>query len=208
MRFRPNTGVCVARCLTLIIALAWLSSASVRECRAQEPASPASEQAAPSGASVDTESGTITLIDKKNAIIVVAVPLHDDLSFDAKAHRDLLDSVKVGDKVTASYLEPYVTELSPANGAALTPLAHTVKVTQYAPGANEEGFQALRVLSGVVEVTGVDRKLNLLTFEDKSGAAHSVRVSRPDLLKVMQSLARHSRVRIAYESETTVVISR
>jgi hypothetical protein len=83
-----------------------------------------------------------------------------------------------------------------------------VKVTQYSPGAGQQEFQALRVFKGVAEVTAIDRKLNLLTVEDKGGMAHSVRVSRPELVKVMQSLSRHSHVRIGYESETTVVVTR
>jgi hypothetical protein len=135
-------------------------------------------------------------------------PGHEDLSFNAKDHRDALNAIKVGDKLTASYLEPYVTELSVAKGVTLTRLNRAVKVTQYSPGAGQEEFQALRVFQGVAEVTAVDRKLNLLTFEDTAGTVHSVRVSRPELVKVMQSLARHSHVRIAYESETTVVVTR
>jgi hypothetical protein len=47
-----------------------------------------------------------------------------------------------------------------------------------------------------------------LTFADKAGTVHLVRVSRPELVKVMQSLARHSHVRIAFNSETTVVVAR
>jgi hypothetical protein len=177
-------------------------------CRADDSSASAAAPTVPSGASVDTESGTISLIDKKNALIVVTVPGRDDLSFSAKDHRDVLDAVKVGDKLTTSYMEPYVTGLTPVAGASLTHLTHTAKVTQRSPGADQETFHVLRVFSGVAEVTGVDRKLNLLTIEDKSGTARSVRVSRPDLVEVMQTLKHHSRVRIAYESEMTVIISR
>ena len=138
----------------------------------------------------------------------MTVPGHEDLSFNVKNHRDALNTIKVGDKLTASYLEPYVTALSVAKGVPLTPLTRAVKVTQYPPGAGQGKFQALRLFQGVVEVTAVDRKLNLLTVEDKGGTAHSVRVSSPELVKVMQSLARHSHVRIAYESETTVIVTR
>ncbi|HEY4805853.1 MAG TPA: hypothetical protein VIH96_24830 [Paraburkholderia sp.] len=162
----------------------------------------------PSGASIDTESGTISLIDQKNALIVVTVPGHDDLSFSVKDHRDVLNVVKVGDKLTTRFMEPYVTALTPAQGVTLTHLKHTAKVTQHSSGADQENFQVLRVFSGVTEVTGIDRKLNLLTIEDKSGTARSVRVSRPDLVEVMSTLRHHSRVRIMYESEMTIVISR
>jgi hypothetical protein len=185
-----------------------LSTVWIPECGADDAVPSATAQAVPSGASVDSESGTVSLIDQRNAIIVVTVPGHEDLSFNAKNHRDALSAVKIGDKVTASYLEPYVTELSLAKGVPLTRLNRAVKLTQYSPGAGQEEFQALRVFQGVAEVTGVDHKLNLLTVEDKAGTAHSIRVSRPELVKVMQSLARHSHVRITYESETTVVVAR
>lgn len=208
MLLRSHTYVSSTRHCALVAAVFLLCGACAPACRADDASAPAAAQALPASAPVDTETGTISLIDQKNALIVVTVPGHDDLSFNAKNHLDVLNSIKVGDTVTAKYLEPYVTELSPAKGAAITHLTRTAKVTQYSPGSNEIGFHALRVFSGVAEVTGIDRKLNLLTFEDKSGVPHSVRVSRPDLVKVMQSLAHHSRVRIAYESESTVVISR
>jgi hypothetical protein len=191
-----------------MVAALGLSAAWIPECGADDAVPAASAQAVPKGASVDSESGTISLIDQKNAIIVVTVPGHEDLSFNAKDHRDALNAVKVGDKLTASYLEPYVTELSVAKGEALTRLNRTVKVTQSSPGGELEQFQALREFRGVAEVTGIDHTLNLLTVEDKAGTVHSVRVSRPELVKVMQSLKRHSHVRIVYESESTVVVTR
>jgi hypothetical protein len=208
MPFRSNTRISAARRCICIVAALGLSAAWIPECGADDAVPSAAAQAVPSDASVDSESGTVSLIDQRNAIIVVTVPGHEDLSFNAKNHRDALSAVKIGDKVTASYLEPYVTELSLAKGVPLTRLNRTVKLTQYSPGAGQEEFQALRVFQGVAEVTGVDHKLNLLTIEDKEGTAHSVRVSRPELVKVMQSLARHSHVRIMYESETTVVVAR
>jgi hypothetical protein len=191
-----------------MVAALGLSVAWIPECGADDAVPAATAQAVPKGASVDSESGTISLIDQKNAIIVVTVPGHEDLSFNAKDHRDALNAVKVGDKLTASYLEPYVTELSVAKGEALTRLNRTVKVTQSSPGGELEQFQALREFRGVAEVTGIDHTLNLLTVEDKAGTVHSVRVSRPELVKVMQSLKRHSHVRIAYESESTAVVTR
>jgi hypothetical protein len=208
MSFRANARISVAHGCVCVVAILGLSAAWVPECSADDATASATAQAIPSGASVDSESGTVSLIDQKNAIIVVTVPGHEDLSFNVKNHRDALNTIKVGDKLTASYLEPYVTALSVAKGVPLTPLTRAVKVTQYPPGAGQGKFQALRLFRGVVEVTAVDRKLNLLTVEDKAGTAHSVRVSSPELVKVMQSLARHSHVRIAYESETTVIVAR
>ncbi|WP_028218130.1 hypothetical protein [Paraburkholderia oxyphila] len=208
MLFLSNSSISVARRCALVFAVIGLSAGWVPTCHADDSDASAAGQAVPSGASVDTESGTISLIDQKNALIVVTVPGHDDLSFSAKDHRDVLNAIKVGDKLTAIYLEPYVTGLTPAGGAALTRLNHTAKVTQHSSGADQESFHVLRVFSGVAEVTGVDRKLNLLTVEDKSGTARSVRVSRPDLVEVMLTLKHHSRARITYESEMTVVTSR
>lgn len=208
MPFRSNPRISFTYRCVCVVAVFGLSAAWVSECRADDAASSATMQGVPSGASVDSQTGTISLIDQKNAIIVVTVPGHEDLSFNAKDHRDALSAVKVGDKLTASFLEPYVTELSVAKGVPLTPMNRVVKLTQHSSGAGQEEFQALRTFQGVAEVTAVDRKLNLLTVEDKTGAAHSVRVSRPELVKVMQSLARHSHVRIAYESESTVVVTR
>lgn len=208
MLYRPNTCISFARRLALCVAAFGFYAASLPICHAADTEASAASEAVPAGASVDTESGTISLIDQKNALIVVTVPGHDDLSFSVKDHRDVLDVVKVGDKLTTRYLEPYVTGLTPANGAAVTRLNHTAKVTQHSSGADNENFQVLRVFSGVAQVTGVDRKLNLLTVVDKSGTARSVRVSRPDLVEVMQTLKHHSHVKITYESEMTVIIAR
>ncbi|RQH04369.1 hypothetical protein [Paraburkholderia dinghuensis] len=207
MLFRLNACISVARRSALFVVIIGLSTSWMPECRADDTAASAPAQAEPRGASVDTESGIVSLIDQKNALIVVTVPGREDLSYSAQDFPDLLNSVKVGDKLTASYLEPYVTELKPDKGAALTRLDRTAKVTQHSRGANQESFQALRTFSGVVVVTGINSKLKLLTFEDKSGTAHSIRVNRPDLVEVMQSLKRYSHVRLVYESETTVTAS-
>jgi hypothetical protein len=208
MVFLSTPSISVARCFALFFAVVGLSAGWVPTCWADDSNTSATAPSVPSGASVDTEHGTISLIDQKNALIVVTVPGHDDLSFSAKDHRDVLSAVKVGDKLTTSFMEPYVTGLMPAEGAALTRLNHTAKVTQHSSGADQETFHVLRHFSGVAEVSGVDRKLNLLTIEDKSGMARSVRVSRPDLVEVMLTLKHHSHVRIAYESEMTVITSR
>ncbi|PVX81184.1 hypothetical protein [Paraburkholderia unamae] len=207
MRFLSNPVVAAGRGCVLLAATIALSG-GVMPAWGADDTNASATQAVPSGASVDTQHGTISLIDQKNALIVVTVPGHDDLSFSAKDHRDVLDIVKVGDKLTASYMEPYVTGLTPLKGASLTRLTHTAKVTEHTAGADQVSFHVLRVFSGVAEVTGVDHKLNLLTVEDKSGTARSVRVSRPDLVEVMQTLKHHSRVRITYESEMAVSTSR
>jgi hypothetical protein len=161
MPFRSNTRISITHRCMWVVAILGLSAASVPECGAHDAIASATAQAVPSGASIDSESGTVSLIDQKNAIIVVTVPGQEDLSFNAKDHRDALSAIKVGDNLTASYLEPYVTEISVAKGVPLTRLNRTVKVTQHSPSAGQEGFQALRVFQGVAEVTAVDRKLNL-----------------------------------------------
>ncbi|WP_321962235.1 hypothetical protein [Paraburkholderia sp. J7] len=208
MLYRSNTCMSFARSLALCVAAIGVYAASAPICLAADTDASAASEAMPAGASVDTESGTISLIDRKNALIVVTVPGRDDLSFSVKEHPDVLDVVKVGDKLTTHYLEPYVTGLTPANGVAITRLTHTAKITQHSSGADNENFQVLRVFSGVAQVTAVDRKLNLLTIVDKSGTARSIRVSRPDLVEVMQTLKHHSHVKITYESEMTVTVAR
>ncbi|MEX3948597.1 hypothetical protein AB4Y40_12735 [Paraburkholderia sp. EG287B] len=208
MLYRSNTCIAFARGLALSVAACGFFAASAPLCRAADTEASAASEAMPAGASVDTESGTISLIDQKNALIVVTVPGRDDLSFNVKDHPDVLKVIRVGDKLTTHYMEPYVTGLTPAEGAAVTRLTHTAKVTQHSSGADQENFQVLREFSGVAQVTGVDRKLNLLTVVDKSGTARSIRVSRPDLIEVMQSLKHHSHVRIKYESEMTIIVAR
>ncbi|MEM5315053.1 hypothetical protein [Paraburkholderia sp. JHI869] len=208
MLYRSNTCLSFARRLALSVAAVGFFAGPVALCHAADTEASAASEAVPTGAFVDTENGTISLIDQKNALIVVTVPGHDDLSFSVKDHPDVLNVVKVGDKFTTHYLEPYVTGLTPAGSAAVTRLTHTAKITQHSSGADNENFQVLRVFTGVAQVTGVDRKLNLLTVVDKSGTARSVRVSRPDLIEVMQTLKHHSHVKITYESEMTIIVAR
>ena len=193
--------------MCVVAILGFIRGSMGSRVSADDATASATAQAIPSGASVDSESGTVSLIDQKNAIIVVArFPGHEDLSFNVRNHRDALNTIKVGDKLTASYLEPYVTHCRfygvPAH---LDPRGQGDPVSA---GRRAGKFQALGLFQGVVEVTAVNRKLNLLTVEDKGGTAHSVRVSSPELVKVIRSLARHSHVRIAYESETTVIVTR
>ena len=151
MPFRSKTRISVTHRCICIVAAFGLSAAWVPDCGADDAVPPATAQAIPSGASVDSESGTVSLIDQKNAIIVVTVPGHEDLSFNVKNHRDALNTIKVGDKLTASYLEPYVTALSVAKGVPLTRLNRAVKPDptfagsgQEAPGSCGEGAALVR----------------------------------------------------------------
>src|SRR5579871_5190579 len=76
MPFRSNPSLSLPltrRCVCLVAALG-LSALWIPECGAADPAAASAAQAVPSGASVDSESGTISLIDQKNAIVVVTVP--------------------------------------------------------------------------------------------------------------------------------------
>jgi hypothetical protein len=65
----------------------------------------------------------------------------------------------------------------------------------------------VRTYDGVVEVTAINSKLNLLTIADRTGTAQSVKVSQPDLVTVMNSLARHEHVQLTYESAFKVSIT-
>jgi hypothetical protein len=183
-------------------------SALLPVCKAAEASAPEAGASVPAGASVDSESGAVSYIDHQNSIVVVDVPGRESLSFNAKDHKDVLTWLQVGDKVTTHYVEPYVTGLTLAAGKPLTHLNRTMKVTQFSPDRKEEGFQAVGTFDGVVEVTGINGKLGLLTFADKSGVARSVKVNRPDLVGTMHSLARRSHVHLTYETTSTVVVQR
>jgi ABC-type Fe3+-hydroxamate transport system substrate-binding protein len=186
----------------------WLSICAAADSTASEPA--AASTAAVSSQSdktVDHANGTVSFIDKKNSIIVVTLKSGRELSLNAKDHSDVLDRVSVGNKVAIAYLEPYVTALTPMKGAKLTRLTHSVKVTQSAADSGQDGFRAVRTYDGVVEVTAINSKLNLLTIADRTGTAQSVKVSQPDLVTVMNSLARHEHVQLTYESAFKVSIT-
>jgi len=181
----------------------WLSV-----CAAADSAASAPVAAVQSGATVDNETGTVSFIDKPNSLVVVTVSGGQQLSLNAKDHADVLDRVHVGDKVAISYQEPYVTSLTRAKGTPLTRMTRTVKVTQSAPAAGQDGFQAVRTYSGVVDLTAINRKDQVLTIADKSGTAHTIKVSDPELVKVVATLKRHDHVQIGYDSAVTVTIKR
>jgi len=206
MFYQSNGRLSVAkRCAALAIVLglsSWVSLCAAADNMASEPAA-----ASQSGTSIDNENGTVSFIDTKNSIIVVTVNGGQELSLNAKDHRDVLDRVHVGDKIAISYLEPHVTGLSPMKGARLTRVSHTVKVTQSTAEAGVDGFHAVRTYNGVVEVTGINKKLGLLTIVDATGAARSIKVSQPELVTVMNSLVRHEHVQITYESAVTISIT-
>ncbi|SDH11897.1 hypothetical protein [Paraburkholderia phenazinium] len=206
MFYQSNGRSSVAKryvAIAVVLGLSsWVSVCAAADNTASEPAS-----ASQSDKTVDHESGAVTFIDTKNSIIVVTVDGGQELSLNAKDHTDVLDRVHVGDKIAISYLEPYVTGLTRDKGARLTRVSHTVKVTQSTAGADEDGFHAVRTYDGIVEVTAINKKLDLLTIVDASGAARSIKVSQPDLVSVMNSLVRHDHVHIVYESAFTVSIT-
>ncbi|MFM0207707.1 hypothetical protein PQQ96_09865 [Paraburkholderia sediminicola] len=194
------------RCAAIAVVVSlssWLSVCAAADSVASEPA-----PTAQSGAAVDNESGTVSFIDKKNSIVVVTTTGGQELSLNAKDHADVLDRVRIGDKIAISYQEPYVTSLASAKRTPLTRLTRTVKVTKSAADAGPDGFQAVRTYSGVVEITAINHKQNVLTFAEKSGAAHTIKVVDPALVKVVGSLARHAHVQIGYESGVTVTFVR
>jgi hypothetical protein len=207
MFYQSSGRLSVARrCAAIAVVLglsSWGSVFAAADSSASEPVS-----AAPSGSSVDNESGTVTFIDTKNAIIVVTVNGGRELSLNAKDHSDLLDRVHVGDKIAISYLEPYVTGLTNVKGTRLTPIKQTVKVTQSTADAAPNGFHAVRTFDGVVEITAFNAKQGLLTFVDGPGAAHSIEVNQPELVAVVRSLKRHDHVHIVYETAVTVTVTR
>jgi hypothetical protein len=192
------------RCAAIAVVLglsSWGSICAAADSTASEP-----QAASQVGRTVDHESGAVSFIDKKNSIIVVSVNGGQDLSLNAKDHSDVLDLVRVGDKIAISYLEPYVTALTPMKGARLTRMTHTVKVTESTAAAGQDGFHAVRTYDGVVEVTATNPNLDLLTIVDRTGAAHSIKVSQPELVAVMNSLMRHAHVHITYKSAFTVSV--
>ncbi len=181
----------------------WLSVCAAAYSAASQPAA-----AVQSGATVDSENGTVSFIDKQNSLVVVSVNGGQQLSLNAKDHTDMLDRVRVGDKIAISYQEPYVTTLTRAKGMKLTRMTRTVTVTQSAPAAGQDSFQAVRTYSGVVDLTAINRKQHVLTIADASGTAHTIKVSDPALVKVVGTLARHDHVQIGYDSAVTVTIKR
>jgi len=180
----------------------WLPAHAMAAGAASEAAT-----AAQGGASVDTESGKVSFIDQKNAIVVMAMDGGQEMSLNAKEHKEILDKLQVGDKVSIRYQEPAVTELALAKGVRLTPLKHTVKVTDTTPGATDSGFTAVRTYEGVAEVAKVDTSLSMLTIIDKSGIPRSIQVSDPALVQTMHSLKRRDHIRIGYQSTFTVSIA-
>ncbi|OAJ53047.1 hypothetical protein A6V36_11810 [Paraburkholderia ginsengiterrae] len=194
------------RYAAIAVAIGFSSWLSV--CAAADSAASAPAPTVQSGATVDNENGTISFIDKQNSLVVVSVNGGQQLSLNAKEHADVLDRVHVGDKIAISYQEPYVTALTRAKGTPLTRMTRTVKVTESAPAAGQDGFKAVRTNSGVVDLTAINRKQHVLTIADATGTAHTIKVSDPALVKVVGSLARHDHVQISYDSAVTVTITR
>jgi hypothetical protein len=185
----------------------WLPTQAMADDAASAPTASAPAAATPSSATVDTENGKVSYIDQSNAIIVVTITGGQQISFNAKEHRDVLAKVKVGDQVSIRYQEPYVTELAHVKGTPLTRLTRTVKITAPDASAANSDFSAVRTYQGVAQITKVDTKLNMLTIVDKSGNARSIQVSDPALLKTMQTLKRHEHVRISYDSVFSATIT-
>jgi hypothetical protein len=210
MRAQSKHRAVAAKQLAVLTAVCgfslWLPAQVMAQDAASAPAAAPAASASASGA-VDTENGQVSFIDKKNAIVVVTMDGGQQLSLNAKKHEELLDKLKVGDKVAIRYQEPTITTLTPAKGTKLTRLAPIVTIMNTQSSATDSGFSATRSYQGVAEVAKIDTKLNMLTIIDKTGVARSIQVSDPALLDTMRSLKRRDHIHIAYRSTFTVNIA-
>ena len=155
--------------------------------QAQKPAASgatvvASEPGKASIASTVEASATVVGIDKGTRTITLKGP---ERTFEVVAGDEVrnFDQIKVGDRVTAKYVEALTLELKKTK--APLDVKGAAVVTRAAPGARP-GAAAGREITFLADVVNVDPAKSIISLKGPSGNIVDLKVQNPDHFKVVK----------------------
>ena len=154
---------------------------------AQKPAASeatvvASEPGKAAVATTIEATATVVAIDKPTRTVTLKGP---ERTFDVVAGDEVrnFDQIKIGDRVTAKYVEALTLELKKTK--APLDVKGAAAVTRAAPGARPAGA-AGREITFVADVVNVDQAQSIISLKGPSGNVVDLKVQNPDHFKVVK----------------------
>ena len=171
---------------TIFVILAALITAS-QLAQAQKPAASgatvvSSEPGKAVIASTVEATATVIAIDKATRTVTLQGPQR---TFDIVAGDEVrnFDQIRIGDNVTAKYVEALSLELKKTN--APLDAKGTAAITRSAPGARPGGA-AGREITFLADVVDVDQAKSTISLKGPSGNVVDLKVQNPDQFKVVK----------------------
>jgi Cu/Ag efflux protein CusF len=126
-----------------------------------------------------TKSGTVEAIDHQSRILTLKQPSGTFVTVDVPEDVKRFDSIKVGDKVTATYYDNVVVRKKEPGEAPVDKLAGAVTPTEGVKPGGTVGAQ--RTMTATVEA--IDPKVPSISFKGPNGWSYSRRVHDKEALK-------------------------
>jgi hypothetical protein len=171
---------------TIFVILAALLTVSPLAQAQKPPASGATVVSSEPGkaviASTVEATATVIAIDKATRTVTLQGPQH---TFDIVAGDEVrnFDQIRIGDNVTAKYVEALSLELKKTT--APLDAKGTAAITRAAPGARPGGA-AGREITFVADVVDVDQAKSTISLKGPSGNVVDLKVQNPDQFKVVK----------------------
>ena len=125
-----------------------------------------------------TITATVEAIDHGNRTVTLKGPKGNYVTIDVPASVTRFDSIKVGDKLTATYYENIVLNVqSRVRSPGTLPQAAVTKSDSTKPGAT-----AAKQRTITAEITAIDMKVPSISFKGPNGWAYSSKVQDKDAL--------------------------
>ena len=171
---------------TIFVILAALITVSPLAQAQKPPASSATVVSSEPGkaviASTVEATATVVAIDKATRTVTLQGPQR---TFDIVAGDEVrnFDQIRIGDNVTAKYVEALSLELKKTK--APLDAKGTAAITRAAPGARPGGA-AGREITFVADVVDVDQAKSTISLKGPSGNVVDLKVQNPDQFKVVK----------------------
>jgi len=126
-----------------------------------------------------TKSGTVDAIDHQSRILTLRQPSGTFVTVDIPEDVKRFDTIKVGDKVTATYYDNVVVRKKEPGEAPVDKLAGAVTPTEGVKPGGTIGAQ--RTMTATIEA--IDPKVPSISFKGPNGWKYSRRVQDKEVLK-------------------------
>ena len=172
----------------ITIALALIAAACAATTFAQQPATQGAAIATQPGKATIAQtvdvSAEITGLDKAKRVITLKGPQGNSLDIVAGDEVKNFDKLKVGDVVSARYVESLTLEVKKTTVAKADPVVRE-GVVRSKTGEQPAGA-VMREVTAIVDVTAVDPAKSTITIKGPTGNVRTLNVKNPDQFKVVK----------------------
>ena len=170
------------------IALAVVAAACAATALAQQPATQATAIATQPGKATVAQtvdvSAEITGLDKAKRVITLKGPQGNSFDMVAGAEVKNFDKLKVGDVVSARYVEAITLEVKKTTVAKADPVVR--EGVARAKAGEQPAGAVVREVTAIVDVTAVDPAKSTITIKGPTGNVRTLNVKNPDQFKVVK----------------------